>query len=432
MRVAPRTRILLTVLSLLVAVQAGMIAWSAWPRRKPSVAVFPAAPSNAVAWFQDARFGLFIHWGPISLLGTEISHSRQDPRTRRDQAASVLPEEYDQLYLRFNPTAFDAEEWVRLARSAGARYLVFVAKHHDGFCMHDSQLTEYKITRSPWARDPLAELAQACRTAELPLGIYYSAPDWHHPDFRTAQYRRYNRYMRDQLAELLTAYGPVRILWFDVQEEWPQDYEQHLLYEWIRGLQPAILINDRLSPDTDFQVYEQAVGEYENPKPWETCDTLGEQWSFKPDDRIKTSAECIRLLAACAGRGGNLLLNVGPMPTGEIEPRQVVVLEEIGNWLARYGESVYGTSRGPLEPGPWGVSTQAGDRVYLHMLDWVEDSILLPSPGRSILRHRVLTGGTADLRQNEQSLVLSIPAADRHPVDTIIMLELAKDGSGQP
>ncbi len=430
MRLTPRMRILVAALGLLVAVQAGMIAWSVWSRRTPPAVVFPPAPPEAVAWFEDARFGLFIHWGPVSLLGEELSHSRHDERRPSTQPGRIPAEEYDQLYLRFNPVRFDAEQWVRIARSAGARYLVFVAKHHDGFCMYDSRLTDYKITRSPWGRDPLAELAAACRAASLPLGLYYSAPDWLHPDFNTPRYAEYNRYMRGQLTELLTGYGPIRMLWFDSQEE-RHDYEPAQLFALIRSLQPAVLMSDRPGPFGDFQIWERAVGQYDSPVTWETCETLGEQWSFRPDDRIKTPAECIRLLVACAGRGGNLLLNVGPMPTGEIEPRQVAVLEEVGAWLTQHGESIYRTRKGPFEPGSWGVSTQAGDRVYLHIMDWAADPIVLPALERRILRHHVLTGGTAEIRQDEHQVAISVPVADRHPVDTIIMLELNARSEGK-
>jgi alpha-L-fucosidase len=382
-----------------------------------------AAPED-LQWWREARFGLFIHWGPVSLKGTEIGWSRGGERRGTGGTGPIPVEVYDHLYQEFNPTKFDARQWVAVAKAAGMKYLVFTTKHHDGFSMFDSGLTDYKITNSPFRRDVVAELAQACHEGGLRLGFYYSPPDWHHPDYRTANHARYVEYLHGQLRELCTRYGKVDIVWFDGLGGKAEDWDAEGLFRMIRGLQPHVLINNRAGLPGDHDTPEQEIGRFQTDRPWESCITIGDQWAWKPDDRMKSLEQCLHTLVRCAGGDGNLLFNVGPMPTGEIEPRQVARLKEMGDWLKQYGDSIYATRGGPFRPGTWGASTYQGRTIYLHVLQWTGDSLTLPPIGKKILGSTVLTGGAAEVRQTDEGVEVSVPPNDRRPIDTIVALRL--------
>jgi len=400
------------------------------PQARGALPVPNASPQD-LAWWRDAKFGLFIHWGPVSLVGTEIGWSRGGERRGRRGRGQIPVEIYDNLYKRFNPVKFNADQWVSIARDAGMRYLVFTTKHHDGFCMFDSALTEYKITRSPFGRDITAELADACHRGGIRLGFYYSPPDWHHPDYRTERHSNYIRYMHGQVRELCTKYGRVSILWFDGLGGKPEDWDAPRLVRMIRKLQPGILINNRLGLPCDFDTPEQRIGRFQRGRPWESCITLGTQWAWKPKDRIKSLKQCIDILVRCAGGDGNLLLNVGPMPTGEIEPRQVERLRQIGEWLRTYGPSIYKTRGGPFKPGPWGASTFRGSTVYLHVLDRAaaSEGIRLSEVGARIKSARLWDGTKVEVRKDQEGTELKVPAEKCNDLDTVIVLELDRSAA---
>ncbi|MCB0185524.1 MAG: alpha-L-fucosidase, partial [Caldilineaceae bacterium] len=401
-----------------------------------------------IAWWRAARFGLFIHWGPVSLVGTEIGWSRGGERRglRFNLPPGPIPVEvYDNLYKEFNPVHFDAAEWVQIAKDAGMRYLVFTSKHHDGFVNFDSALTDYKITSplSPFGRDIVAELAAACHAADLPFGLYYSPPDWRHPDYRTENHQRYLDYFHAQVAELCRNYGELSVLWFDGLEEGftrAEEVERYRdqevfasaaiwgsaqLFREIRQLQPNILINNRCGMRADFDTPEQMIGAYNTTRAWESCITMGDQWAWKPDDKLKSVTECLHTLIRVTGGDGNLLFNVGPMPDGRIEPRQVDRLRAMGDWLRQYGESIYGTRGGPFPPAPWGVTTHTEQQIYLHILEWPTDTIVLPALAQPVLASTTLTGGAVTVAQTADALTVTVPPADRHPIDTIIRLTVA-------
>ncbi|MBN1421494.1 MAG: alpha-L-fucosidase [Planctomycetes bacterium] len=382
------------------------------------------ASPEALEWWREARFGLFIHWGPVSLKGTEIGWSRGGERRGTGGTGAIPVEVYDNLYKEFNPVEFDADEWVAIAKAAGMKYLVFTTKHHDGFSMFDSSFTEYKITNSPFKRDVVAELARACHAAGLRLGFYYSPPDWHHPDYRTPNHARYIEYLHGQLRELCTRYGKVDIIWFDGLGGKAADWGSERLIPMIRDLQPGVLINNRAGVPADFDTPEQRVGRFQIDRPWESCMTICRQWAWKPNDRMKTLKECLDIFVRCAGGDGNLLLNVGPMPTGEIEPRQVERLKEMGAWIAKYGESIYGTRGGPFRPAGWGASTRKGNRIYVHILLWEGDALSLPAIPKKIVGSRVLTGGEARILQTADGIEIRIPREARQEIDTIVALDL--------
>jgi len=384
-----------------------------------------AAPEDVQAW-REMRFGLFIHWGPVSLKGTEIGWSRGGQRRgRRDAQTGEIPVEvYDNLYKQFNPVQFNADEWVQIAKDTGMKYLVFTSKHHDGFSMFDSKLTDYKITNSLFKRDVVKELADACHKAGLKLGFYYSPVDWYHPDYRTENHERYIKFLHGQLREICSNYGKIDIVWFDGLGGTAQDWDSENLIRMIRQLQPHVIINNRAGLPADHDTPEQRIGKFQNDRPWESCITICRQWAWKPNDQMKSLKECIQTLVRVAGGDGNFLFNVGPMPDGRIEPRQVERLREMGAWLNKYGQSIYATRGGPFRPGSWGASTCKGNTIYVHVLDWPGENLMLPAVSKKIIVSSVLTGGTATVKQSDKGIEISVPKSDRHELDTIIKLDL--------
>jgi alpha-L-fucosidase len=343
---------------------------------------------------------------------------------------------YDSLYTRFDPEQFDAASWVAIASEAGMKYMVLTAKHCDGFCLWHSRVDDYSIQHSPFKRDVCRELADAAHRGGMGIGWYYSPMDWRDPDCRTERNGRYVRRMHGHLRELLGNYGQIDLLWFDT-DGGPAPWDQPETYRLVRSLQPRLIINNRLDmgsmedyraqrigPNADYQTPEQRVGTFDDVHPWETCMTLGTQWSWKPRDTIKTFGQCLRILIGCVTGDGNLLLNVGPMPTGEIEPRQVEVLRQIGTWLRTYGESVYGTRGGPFRNGAWGGATRKGNSVYLHIQKWDGDRLSLPPLKERIISARALTGGSVRYEQTGTTTTVRMPIKEQDTLDTVVKLEI--------
>ncbi len=394
----------------------------------PSTPSGPEPYPEHMQWWGEARFGLFIHWGPVSLKGTEIGWSRGGDRRGYGSKGTEVPADvYDGLYKQFNPVQFDAREWVAIAQAAGMKYLVFTSRHHDGFSMFDTKAGDHRITSpdSPFRRDVVKEIADACHGAGLRFGYYYSQPDWHHPDaFTPERHDRYLAYLKQQVTELCSNYGRLDILWFDGLGKSAKDYDGPGLVKIIRQLQPGIVINNRTGLPEDHDTPEQRVGKYQDDRPWESCITICRQWAWKPDDEMKSLKECLQTLVLCAGGDGNLLFNVGPMPDGRIEPRQVERLKGMGAWLAKHGESIYGTRGGPWRPTKAVASTRRGNTVFVHVLRWDGEAVVLPDIPRRVQRGSLLTGEPVGVRQAEGKLSISVPVPQRDPVDTVVRLEL--------
>ncbi|MCU0782745.1 MAG: alpha-L-fucosidase [Verrucomicrobia bacterium] len=390
-----------------------------------------------MAWWREGRFGMFIHYGPVALTGKEISWSRANSNTNCPNKGPTPVAVYDNLYKEFNPTNFNAADWTGIAKAAGMKYVVLTAKHCDGFLLWDSKVDAYNITATPFQRDLCAELARAVRADGLKLGWYFSPMDWRDPDFRTERNGAFITRMQGQLRELLGHYGKVDLLWFD-HDDREAVYDQTNTYALVKKLQPQIVINNRLDlgvnqgnrlmlhPHADYYTPEQQIGGYDDQRPWETCMTLGTQWSWKPNDKIKSAAEVVRILARTVGGDGNLLLNVGPMPDGRIEPRQVEVLQKVGAWMGVNGESIYGTRGGPWKPTEQLTSTRKSDVVYVHVLKADGDTLELPALPRNIKSASVLGGGEIKTETNAGKFILHLPAK-RGPLAMVIKLEL--DGS---
>lgn len=402
------------------------------------------AKPEDMKWWSDARFGMFVHWGPVSLKGTEIGWSRGGERRGIGGTGEIPVEEYDNLYKKFNPVDYDPVKWVQIAKDAGMKYIVFTSKHHDGFCEFDSKLTDYKITspESPYGKDIVAALAKACHEAGIRLGFYYSPVDFYHPDFRTANHAEYIKYMHGQVRELLSNYGKIDIMWFDGLQihpmsgtggdekypaEWAKEWDSQSLFKTMRTLQPHLIVNNRCGLEGDFDTPEQHVGFFQTDRPWESCITICNQWAWKPDDTMKSLEECVRTLVTCAGGDGNLLFNVGPMPNGEIEPRQVERLKEIGEWLKVNGESVYGTRGGPVPPQSWGVTTNKGDKVFLHV--FTGDTVAIPKLKSPAAKAYLMNGSPVEFISNDTGTIVRLPETGRDPVDTVVVLELAAKNS---
>jgi alpha-L-fucosidase len=385
---------------------------------------------NKMEAWKDARFGMFIHWGPVTLKGTEIGWSR---------GREVPIEEYDALYKRFNPVNFHADEWVSVAKAAGMKYIVLTTKHHDGFCLWNTRQTDYNIMNSPLKRDVVKELAEACQRQGIAFGTYYSTCDWHHPDFpltgsggsirrEKSDLEAYTTYLKKQIAELLLNYGPLYVLWCDVPQEFDATRGQSVI-DFAHQIQPDIIINDRTGAKGDFDTPEQRIGGFQNTRPWETCMTIATQWAWKPKDEVKSLDQCLHTLIRSAGGDGNLLFNVGPKPDGSIEPEQIARLKEMGQWLQKYGYTIYETRGGPFKPTDWGVSTRKGHHIYLHILKWLGNSprIILPDLGMEIKSCKLTQGGKVKLTKQEDGYVIEFSKQDLQPINTILELEMTED-----
>ena len=388
----------------------------------------PAPYPERMAWWGDARFGMFIHWGSVSLKGTEIGWSRGGDRRGYGSKGDQVPAEvYDNLYKEFNPTNFNAQEWVAVAQAAGMKYLVFTSRHHDGFSMFDTKANDYKITNpeSPYHRDVVKQLADACHEAGLRFGLYYSQPNWQHPDaFTPDRHDQYLAYLKQQVTELCSNYGQLDIIWFDGLGKSAKDYDGEGLVKIIRSLQPKIIINNRTGLPEDHDTPEQTIGKMQLGRPWESCITICNQWAWKPDDTMKSLKQCLDTLVRCAGGDGNLLFNVGPMPDGRIEPRQVERLKEMGAWLAKNGASIYGTRGGPYKPSQSVASTRKGNTIFLHLLRSEDGRVELPALPAKITSATLLGGGKVEVSQQEGKLRVTVPVASLDPIDTVVRLDL--------
>ncbi|MCC6487438.1 MAG: alpha-L-fucosidase [Candidatus Hydrogenedentes bacterium] len=398
--------------------------FAAWPQNY--LGESPESYEQRIASWRDARFGVFISTGPVSLTGQEIGWSRGGERPGQGGTGSIPTDTYDQLYRQYNPSQFDAEEWVAIIKAAGAKYVIFLTKHHDGFNMYDTRLSDYKITSSasPFGRDMAGELARACQTAGIKVIWYYSLGDWYHRDYYSPNHDRFMEYLFGQIRELCTNYGKIDGFWFDLWFPRMTGEDSLKLATLIHELQPGATLNDRFGLPGDYDTPEQRVGIFQNKRPWESCITLGTQWSWKPEDTLKPLKECIRLLVNCAGGDGNLALNTNPMPDGRIEPRQAERFKEIGAWLNRYGESIYGTRGGPYMPGDYGACTYKGDKVYLHVLHWDGEEVSLPPLPQRILASHLLGGGAAEVSQSTEGVTVRVLDSARSEIDTIVVLEL--------
>ena len=413
-----------------------------------------ATDNNAaarIAWWRDAKFGLFMHWGVYSIPG-------RGEWVQWDEQIPV--DEYARLAGQFNPDKFDPDAWAALAKAAGMKYTVLTSRHHDGFALFDDPGSNFTAMKSAAHRDFVADYVKAVRKSGLHVGLYYSPLDWRYPGFFFPGIYRANaeemraQYHR-QLNELASNYGKLDILWFDggggdwlgfggvtFKGGWharPKGERYTGSFSWqddaavdnLRKLQPSIVINDRTDAAADFRSREgdAALGNFENRYPWELCTTLTQgAWGYQPNAKIKSLESVVRLLVSAVGRDGNFLLNVGPRPDGQIDPAQAQRLREIGAWLDRYGESIYATRGGPYLPGDFGVSTYRDKTIYLHILSPSGPTLALPALPAMILSCSALTGGEAACTQSDTGVTVTL-SGNPTAIDTIVVMTLASNAA---
>ena len=373
-------------------------------------------PSEAVQKaqreFQDKKFGIFLHWGIYSMLG-------QGEWVMQNR--NINYKEYPKIANGFYPSKFNADEWVQAIKASGAKYITITSRHHDGFSMWNSAASDYNIVKTtPFKRDVLKELSDACQRHGIALHFYYSHLDWGRLDYplgRTGlgtgrpkdkqDWKHYQQFMNDQLTELLTQYGPIGAIWFDGvwdhdSDPTPFDWELRPQYDLIHRLQPSCLVanNHHLVPfeGEDVQIFERDLpgenkagysGENGISKtlPLESCETMNRTWGYNITDSLyKTPRQIIHLLVGAAGRNANLLLNIGPEPNGELPAEAVSRLKAVGEWMNQYGETIYGTRGGEVEPHPWGVTTRRDNRLFVHILDLNDQGLFLPLNNNKVKR----------------------------------------------
>jgi len=404
-------------------------------------------------WFMDAKYGLFVHWGVYSLLAGGGDQGIAEWIMNRKEIPIV---QYEKLTGFFNPTGFDAVEWVDMVKKAGMKYITITSKHHDGFAMFKSGVSPYNIVdATPYGKDIIGMLKEECDRQGIKLFFYHSQLDWHHPDYYprgntgrdytgrpdSGNWNVYIDYMNAQLTELLTNYGEIGGIWFDGMWDKPDaDWRLEETYSLIHRLQPGALIGSNHHrmpfPGEDFQMFERDLpGENEmgfnkadisETLPLEMCETMNNSWGFNLiDQNYKSVKKLIHTMVRAAGYGANFLLNTGPMPNGKIQPENVDTLMAIGAWLETYGESLYGTRKGPVKPADWGVTTQKGNLVFLHILDF-DDDILQITDFPLKVKSAVWFDDNSKIkfRQNKEGLVVQLPENHWKETDMIIVLKI--------
>ena len=403
-------------------------------------------PDPKLDWWRDARFGMFIHWGLYAV----PAGSWEDTGTGHAEwirtTAQIPLETYDKFVEKFNPIHFDADAWCEMASDAGMGYVVITSKHHDGFCLFDSQHTDFDIMSTPFRRDIMKELAEAAPKHDIRMSWYHSIMDWHHRDYMPrrgwekerssegADMQRYRKYLHNQVTELLTNYGPIGIMWFDGEWEasWRGEYGKEL-YELCVGLQPEVIVNNRLGARggmegmTGMEGYAGGYGgDYMTPEQeipdavdkgidWETCMTMNDRWGYNMlDKNFKSTTDLLQKLSDIVSKNGNFLLNIGPKPDGTFPEESVQRLSEIGDWMDVNGEAIHGTVGSPFKVLEWGRATQKFHKdsttLYMHVFDWPSNgSLVIPGLAGTVLDARVLGGGDAPFTMGAGKVTLEIP-----------------------
>jgi alpha-L-fucosidase len=418
---------------------------------------YSPAPSNITARseFQDARFGLFIHWGIFSILGDGEWVMNNE---------NIPVKDYTRLVDFFNPLEFDAREWVSIAKDAGMKYITLITRHHDGFSMWNTKYSDFNIMNTPYKKDVVKMIADECHKQHIKLFLYYSLLDWHREDYphetgRTGQktgrtgkgdYAHYLQFMENQLTELLTNYGEIAGIWFD--GHWDQtnpegqkdrasriDWRYDEIYSLIHRLQPQCMIgnNHHLTPfpGEDFQMFERDLpGENKSglsfqkasdKLPLETCETMNGSWGFNiKDDKYKSVDQIIHYLVNAAGRNANFLLNVGPMPNGKIQSEFTDTLKEVGKWMRQYGESIYGTRGNIIPPQDWGVVTSKNKTIYIHILKDPGQTIRIEGMTNKIKNCQLMgTNRNVKFKQDKTGVTIQLDEIALNDKDTIIQIE---------
>jgi len=439
----------MTTLALAAAILAGNLNAPAVP------AETPAQKAKRMAWFKEARFGMFIHWGLYSTFEGEYNGSKGHAEWIRTTAQIPL-KEYEKALDKFNPVKFDPDAWCRMAKAAGVRYITITTKHHDGFNLFDSHYSDWSIASTPYKKDLIKQLADACRRHGLKMCFYHSIMDWHHPDYlprrdwekdrptEGAQFDRFVKYLHNELKQLLTEYGDVGVLWFDGEWEstWNHKYGAEL-YKFCRELQPNLIVNNRVDVGRGGMggmSDAQFAGDYGTPEQevpaegipgvdWESCITMNNNWGYNREDKnFKSSKALVEMLVDVVSKGGNLLLNIGPKPDGTWPQESVDRMKDLATWMKVNEQSIHGTDASPFGKVPFGRVTHKGNKLYLHVFDWPADGKLkLSGMDNKIVSARVLGGGSAKVTTAEDSntKTLSLPAKPKDSLLPVVEVTVA-------
>jgi len=404
-----------------------------------------AATEKEMQWYKDAKFGIFVHWGPALSVTTTLSWGRDGERPAANKPADngIPAQIYDLQYKKFNPVNFNANQWMRQVKEFGANYLVFTAKHHDGFCMFDAPNTDYDIMNTPFQRDIAKELADAAHKHNVKLFWYYSQPDWTHPDcLREKHYENYLPYMKEQVRHLYSNYGKIDGVFWDHLASKYWHWDSYNLIKEMKQLQPGLISNPRsgfgwpiANKRGDFDTPEQSLGPINHSRYWEACLTMTDKWLYNPKGPIKTAEGVLGMLIQVIGNGGNLLLNLGPNDKGEFVEKEASEAVKIGQFMKKYGHTLYGTRRGIYIGGNWGASTQKKNKLYLHILEKIAENaefkIELPSLPIKIKTIKGITAGLKNYKKENGKIVLYFDKKlFTKNLDNIVELTLAENPEG--
>ncbi|HET7025620.1 MAG TPA: alpha-L-fucosidase [Gemmatimonadales bacterium] len=420
------------------------------PIRRPGdlwATILPPQPADSMTWWREARFGMFIHWGLYSILAGSWG-GRDDYAEWIRNNAHIPIGEYDKLVGRFDPTRFDPDAWATMARDAGMKYVTITTKHHDGFGLFDSKLTDFCIRSTPWKRDVMRDLSTAVRRQGLVQCWYHSIMDWHHPDYLprrdweaatrpvgNASFERYRQYLHGQVAELLRNYGEIGVMWFDGNWEgtWTHEMGQ-ALYDHCKKLQPNVIVNNRVEGWSPVKVAHE-IGDFRTPEQevpatgwpgvdWESCITMNGNWGYNAKDKnFKSTAQLIGLLTETASKGGNLLLNIGPRPDGTFPDESVQRLAELGKWMSVNGGAIHGSTASPFANAPCRVTSQLG-KLNLFITDW-SDSVTIPLTDKPVQRAYLLADHSPLVAQKVPDGVrISLPPQKPDPICSVVVCEV--------
>ncbi len=416
-------------------------------------------------WWRESKFGMFIHWGAYSIIGGErgTKIAGGGAEWAMDKLDYTI-EDYEKFPEMFNPVLFDADAWVSMAKDAGMKYIVITAKHHEGFGLWDSKVSDYDVMdTSPFKRDIIKELSKACKKQGIKFCFYYSIVDWHHPQAQGNLYPNYNiaqhddptvvnpefpeyyeNYMKPQVGELLKNYGDVGVVWFD--GDWIPDYTTEMgkdLYNYIREIQPNTIVNNRVDKGRDgmegMDVEGEFAGDFGTPEQeipdtgidsdWEACMTMNGSWGYKPsDNNWKSNEDLIRNLVDIVSKGGNFLLNIGPDGFGRFPSESIRRLKAMGEWTKKNGEAIYGTSSSPYEKPKWGRYTKKDNVIYAHVFEWPENGILMLNKDIKVKKASLLTDPKSDLNATATSkgVILEVPMLAPDSTVTVVKIELSE------
>jgi alpha-L-fucosidase len=426
--------------------------------------VVKLSDNERMAWWRDARFGMFIHWGAYAIPGGERNGEicKGGAEWIMDKLDYTIDDYEKEVTAKFNPVKFDADAWVKMAKDAGMKYIVLTSKHHDGFCLWDSEITDYDVMEAcPYKKDIVKALSEACKKADIHFCLYHSIVDWHHPQAQAPLYPNYNagqkdqtvvnpefpmyyeNYLKPMVGELLTKYDNVDVVWFD--GDWIADYTTEMgkdFYAYIRGVKPNVIVNNRVDKGRngmegmdkegnfagDFGTPEQEIPATGIDSDWESCMTMNGSWGYKPSDtNWKSSETLIQHLVDIVSKGGNFLLNIGPDASGLFPPESVERLADMGKWININGEAIYGANASPVDRPQWGRYTSKPGVVYANVFEWPEDGQMRIDSKLKVKRASLLVDGKElNVSSSDEGSFITVPEMAPDKVATVIKLELAQ------